>query len=243
MDIPADRPTLLLTRPAKQSERFAAEFRGRFGRNWPIVIAPLTELRQVPAMLDLEGVTALVFTSETGVAAFAALTPRRDIPAWAVGPRTAQAARAAGFTATEGPGDGAGLAGAILRAGHRGPVLCVRGLHQAFDMRAGLGSFGIETKEAILYEQTAIELTAEALAVLNGPRPVLVPLFSPRAAALLSARLPAEHAPLWLASLSPAVADAAGGIDAARRLTASTPDAPAMLDAIAQLLGKARPVT
>ena len=45
----------------------------------------------------LDGAAGLLFTSANGVRAFAAASPRRDLPALAVGDATAAAARAAGF--------------------------------------------------------------------------------------------------------------------------------------------------
>jgi uroporphyrinogen-III synthase len=59
-----------------------------------LAVEPLT-----PPLPDLDRFAALAFTSANGVAAFAALTPRRDRPVFAVGEATAGAAREAGFVA------------------------------------------------------------------------------------------------------------------------------------------------
>lgn len=64
-----------------------------------VLVAPLLEVRPVQATPDLEGISALAFTSANGVSAFARLISRRDLPVFAVGGATAAAARKAGFAA------------------------------------------------------------------------------------------------------------------------------------------------
>ena len=62
------------------------------------LIAPVLAVRAlVQPAPDLTGFTALAFTSPNGVAAFAALTPDRSLPVFAVGDATAERARQAGF--------------------------------------------------------------------------------------------------------------------------------------------------
>ncbi|WP_263596129.1 uroporphyrinogen-III synthase [Brevundimonas aurantiaca] len=64
------------------------------------LIQPLLAVEPLaPPLPDLDRFAALAFTSANGVAAFAALTPRRDRPVFAVGEATAGAAREAGFVA------------------------------------------------------------------------------------------------------------------------------------------------
>lgn len=66
--------------------------------------------------------------------------------------------------------------------------------------------------------------------------------FSPRSAALLAKALPlGMNAPLYLAALSPAVAEMAAAIPHAALVTAARPDADAMLDAVATLIVAASP--
>lgn len=61
------------------------------------MVAPLLEIRPLDTVVDLDGVTALAFTSRNGVEAFAGLSPERTWPVFTVGDATADAARAHGF--------------------------------------------------------------------------------------------------------------------------------------------------
>ncbi len=233
---PAMRPTLLLTRPAGQSARFAAAFEGRFGSGWTIVVSPLTRLVALDADLDLAGISTLIFTSETAVTVFSLKSQDRSLPCWCVGARTADAARRAGFAdIRHGTGNAADLAREMVVAGVLGPCLHPRGVHAAGDVKTLLYSAGIETNEAILYDQTACPLTPQARSLLAARDPVLVPLFSPRAAALAAVEMRGRQCPLWLAAFSPAVAEAAASMKADRVVTSVRPDVGAMLDALARL--------
>lgn len=104
--------------------------------------------------------TALAFTSGNGVAAFAALTPERGLPVFAVGDATAAAAREAGFTAVRSAsGDLGDLAGMIAAAGLDGRLLVPGAREPSGDLpsvlagRGGAGRVG------------AGRVRAEALAV------------------------------------------------------------------------------
>ena len=57
----------------------------------------MLEVRPLPAVVELDGVVALAFTSRNGVDAFAGLSPERALPVFSVGDATADAARAHGF--------------------------------------------------------------------------------------------------------------------------------------------------
>lgn len=233
----APQPVLLLTRPDRQSHRFAAEFRARFGADWPVVIAPLSRLELLSPDLPLDGAGGLIFTSETAVAAFVRISPRRDLPAYCVGPRTAAAARAAGFAVSAGPGEAEGLIRTILAAPRRGRLLYIRGRHVAADLARRLTSAGIETIDCIAYDQVALPLSPEARRLLQGADPVLLPAFSARGAQALVHAMPPDHAPLLFAAISPAVLAAGRGLTPWREGLAPSPDAAGMLAALAGLIG------
>ena len=213
-------PTLLLTRPEPAARRFAAAV-AHLGL--ATVISPV--LRIAPVAHDaarLEGARGLVLTS---VHAVPAAGPGRGRPAICVGPATAQAARAAGFSVTEGPGDAAGMMPLLQELGagwlhphgaHVATVLPVPGM--------------------VVYDQLAQDLTPAARGLLDGPAPVILPLFSPRSARVLAAQAKGARAALWLAPISPAAALAWGG-PAARVAVARAPDAGGVLAAIESLLG------
>ena len=216
---PNPAPILLLTRPEPASRRFAAGL-GHLGVE--VLIAPVLSIRPVAHDAGrLAAARGLVFTS---VNAVPAAGPGRGRPAICVGPATAEAARAAGFDVTEGPGDavrmlplldGLGEGWLHPHGAHVAKVLPVPGM--------------------VVYDQLPEPLNAAAQSALAGPVPVILPLFSPRSARILSDQAVGARAPLWLAPISPAARDAWQG-PAARIAPAPTPDAEGVLWAVERLL-------
>lgn len=229
------RPTLLLTRTEPASADFAGDFRARFGAKWPIVCAPLTALRFMPASPLPDDLHDVIVTSRNAVTALARLTRRRDLRLWCVGEATATVARAAGFEPLAGPGDARGLARLLEKALPGGRVYYPRGADVAHDMSGMLGCAGIETVEAVVYAQEPIAPTAAARRLMAGSAPVLLPLFSPRAARLAESAYPPPRPALRIAAMSAAVARAATPLAPERLVTADRPDAEAMLGALAHL--------
>lgn len=231
-------PTILLTRPAQASDRFALSLRDRFGPEIRIVVSPLLSPLLLSPPLPAGPFRALVFTSETGVAGFRQVSADTGLPAWCVGHRTAAAARDAGFETSSADGDLEALVEEIRKARLTGPLLYARGKDTAGNLQERLLSLNIPVTELVVYEQQATPLTSLAEAILAEDRPVLAPLFSPRTAAFFCAEPPVQqrHAPLMIAALSPAVAAASSAAGAQQTVCAARPDAAAMLDAIASLL-------
>lgn len=226
-------PPVLLTRPAPQSARFADALRERFGAGLRIVVSPLMAAEYLAPVLPMEGLRGLVFTSETGVAGFARLTGRRDLPAHCVGRTTAEAAEAAGLpVATVAGGDAAALAEAL--AGAAGPLLWPRGEDAAVDLAAALAPLPV--RSAIVYRQSPQAASAEARALAGGETSFVLPLFSPRSARLVAAALPERRAPLLVAAMSAQVAAAAAELHPAQIVVAHRPDAAAMVEALAVLI-------
>lgn len=222
-------PVVLITRPLAAARRFAAQIEPL---GLASVIAPL--MRIVPVAHDRAAVAAargLVLTSENAVPHAG---QGRGRPAICVGPRTAAAARAAGFAVREGPGDAAGM---MPMLSDLGPGwLHLRGVRVAAEL---------PVPAVVVYDQETLPLSAEAAALLDGAGPVILPLFSPRSAALAAAATLGARAPLWIVPISAA---AAAAWDRARpprtpppaqSLTAARPDGPAMRDAVARLAGAA----
>lgn len=234
--MPDHRPTLLLTRPASASARFAAAFRAQFGTDWPIVLSPLMETVWQSPMLDLDGVAALIFSSENAVHAYGRLKTARNLRAWCVGSRTAEAARLAGFDVVEGPGDAARLAAMILRTGTGGRVLWLRGQQVAFDIANRLNRAGTETVSVVVYDHKALMPTDAARTLMAGSEPVLLPLFSSLSAARAQAAFADHRAPLWVAALSPTIAAACAPLGACRLSVAVRPDSESLLAALREIL-------
>lgn len=232
------RPVILLTRPEPAAARFAAALRDRLP-GAEVLVAPLIAPRLLsPPLPPVWGdgqVRGLIFTSETGVAGFARIAADRSLPAYCVGPHTADVARAAGFTAHAGGGDAEAVVAELTALRPAAPLLHARGRDARGAIAARLSAAGIETGELIVYEQQEQPLSAPALALLAGNAPVVAPLFSPRTAAIFARAAAGVRAPLYLAAISPAAAAELTGLPARMRITADAPDGPAMLRAAAAL--------
>jgi len=230
------RPTLLLTRPETASLRFAEQVRAVLG-DMPVLIAPILapEFRAADLPERFDG---LIFSSETGVEGFCRLHSCRALTAWCVGPRTADCARRAGFAVIEAGGDARALASRIMADMPRGLLLHARGADTTGTLAEDLRRAGLLVAGAVVYAQIAQPLSSAARHLMMGAAPILLPVFSPRTAQVLLAELDGQRsAPLWLASLSPAVARVASALRPERESVADTPDAAGMIAALARLLG------
>ncbi|MGP1357542.1 uroporphyrinogen-III synthase [Roseicyclus sp.] len=229
----AAAPTLLLTRPRAASMRFALEIAAR----WPgarVVIAPLMEVVPTGAPPVLDGLGAAIFTSGNAVAR---ASPGDGLRAYCIGARTAEAAALAGFDAVMAGETADELVERLVDLRPEGPLLHLHGVHQRGDVVPRLAAAGIDARGTEVYDQRAVPpdtVFFDALAA----RPLLVPLFSPRSAALFREAaepvIGVDPAGMHLFALSAAVRDALppgwhGATDIAAR-----PDAEALLDDIAR---------
>lgn len=237
-------PAFLLTRPAVQSRRFAAQLHQRFGPDLAVTISPLLVPSFLTPPFPQGPFAGLIFTSETGVAAFMAHPARPDdLPklAYCVGARTAKAALNAGLEPVSADGDAIGLIALIRQNGQRGPLLHLCGKHTRGDIVQTLTNAGTPTQACVLYDQTAQDLTQPAVALLRGKEAVMVPLFSPRSAALFCEQVAALSllSPPAYAVLSKTVGDALSGLQNVNMCYADTPTAASLVDAIAEFYGVA----
>jgi len=210
-------PLLLLTRPEAQSRAFAARLAG----GHEVRIAPLSEI--VPVDWDrslADGVRGVILTSANAVPAVAHLAP---LAAWCVGGATARAATEAGFRAHAAAGDAVALVADLARLRPEGPLLHAHGLHLARDMGAALEPLGLTVRSAIVYAARMVPWPADLGAALQGRR-VIAPVFSPRAAAELSARLPSPPEGLRVIAISAAAADRLSDALRGRAVIAEAPD-------------------
>jgi uroporphyrinogen-III synthase len=233
MALTAMQPTLLLTRPRLQSERFADRFRAEQLRV-PLVIAPLMEIVRLPVALPRgPRVGGVILTSENAAACLP-LSIGNPV-AWCVGNRTAAAARARGLSVQVAHGDARALVTLLLRRNPRGTLVHFRGRHQAGDVSGDLRRAGIEVEDVVCYDQVPRPLGVEGRGVLSGCAPVLLPLFSGRSAEL-AGRSCAIAAPLFLAAMSTSVAAAWHGPAPRAVKIAQRPDSESMLHALNRLL-------
>lgn len=149
------------------------------------IVDPLLEVSPLVASIDLSEVSDLAFTSANGVEAFSRLSPRRDLPVFAVGRATAAAATEAGFAdVASADGDVADLARLI--AGARPSSLLWTGARDpAGDLVALLAQAGVSARGVATYETIARTPSDVTLARLDAPLTVL--LHSARAARVLAA--------------------------------------------------------
>jgi uroporphyrinogen-III synthase len=239
MAIQSRVPTVLLTRPAPQSQRFAQELLAKVGPV-EIVQSPLMQVERLAPTVPNRPYTALILTSETGAEAAGQLLQagcQLPMDAFCVGGRTAMAARMAGFRALSADGDVVALAAVIQAHDAKGPLLHLHGEHRAGHLAETLTKGGIETDSIAVYSQNAKPLTAEGQRLLQANAPCLVPIFSPRSASLLAQVMPTERtAPLWIVAISEAAATAALPLRPDRLVIADHPDGENMLQAVAALL-------
>ena len=240
MFVQSRSPTILITRPEAQSQRFASQIRERCG---PVsmVISPLMAPEYFIPHLPDKTFSAIAFTSETAVesarrisAAGVALPSR----AYCVGRHTADAARAAGFASHSADGDVDNLFDLIRASRLTGSLLYFRGNDSVGDLKNTLNLAGIETYSVTTYRQKSLAFNLHAKQILTANSPVIVPLFSPRSAQLFLSELRRVDATslLWVAALSANVAATFVAQPIDRLQIAVDPNGKAMLDAVELLI-------
>lgn len=226
-------PRVWITRTAPGAERTAEAVRLA---GFEPVVSPLLMANPAFAPADitpmLEGVTALAFTSVNGLV-FTGLTPRRDWPVFAVGDRTAEAARQQGFADVRSAGgDARDLAELIRRDWpalpedvQAGRLLVPTATRPAADLSVLLGGL-VQVRAVAVYE------TLESPAAL--PHDVdIVLIHSPRAAETLARRLaPGQASGRLLIALSEACAGPLRPLGFSEIRVASHPDEASLLQAL-----------
>jgi len=200
------------------------------------LVDPLLEVRDLSPVIDLVGVGALAFSSVNGVVAFARLSDDRARPVFAVGDRTAAAAREAGFTQiASADGDVEALTALVLGQAGRleGALLHPSALEPAGDLVSALVAGGLGARRLAVYETVDRRPSATTLDALGDLEAVL--LHSPRAARVLARWLAKHPAPgLRALCLSAAVAAPLEPLAATGRLgfvtSAPHPSETALLD-------------
>lgn len=199
-------PTLVLTRPEAQSREIAVAL----GDDVPVIVSPVLQIVPAGPVPDLRNYAGLIFTSANALA----FVPGLDgTPVYCVGERTADAARAAGADVRLIARNADDL---VARFSGAGPLLHLRGEHARGEIAERLNLAGIETHETVVYRQESLPLTHDARAALEGSRPVVLPLYSPRSATLVGDQLGAVGPAVLVIAMSAAVAaawsEATGGV-------------------------------
>ena len=229
---------LLITRPASSGRTFADAVEARFPGAFSTCLSPLTAIVPEPPALSLEGVQALLFSSQNAVQVFAETWAARDVPALCVGGATATLAQSYGFSAEAAFGDVAALADMAAAAWRPegGHYLYLRGRETAGDLAGSLFSQGIPVEEAILYSQVTLPLSEDAMTWLTMPGFVVAPVFSPASAERLAASIAAIGPDFAADIIAIAISDNAArplsSIPLAALHVAEAPNAEAMLERV-----------
>jgi uroporphyrinogen-III synthase len=160
---------LAVTRPQADGDRTATALRAR---GHQVLVAPL--MRVEPVVADLAGGWgAVIITSANAPGAIVAHPARAalsKLPVFAVGRRSAEAARQAGFSevATAG-GDVRDLVRLIAerQADAAGPLLYLAGEDRAADLTAELAAHGIAAEMRVVYRAVAVPFPLPLVAALK----------------------------------------------------------------------------
>jgi len=137
--------------------------------------------------------------------------------------------------AVSGGGDANALVAMLARKRPKGTLLHAHGTNAKGDVVARLRAAGLLAKGRRVYEQVPMPLTRAARACLIRHKPVVLPLFSPRSAALAGNGAATAVAPLAVVALSRAVSEAWTGPEPRQLSVAKRPDSCSMLESVAVL--------
>jgi uroporphyrinogen-III synthase len=202
-------------------------------RGCDVLLAPLLRVEPVDADPGAGPWGALAFTSANAVRAVAhhaRLRPHAALPVFAVGARTAEAARAAGFGNVIAAGGDKGDLVRVIRERHQGgaDVLYLAGADRTGDLAGDLAAAGIPARLLVVYRAVAVDVlpheAGHALSegALGGVlhfsrRSAAIYIDRSRAAGLLDKALAPSHYCLSQGVAQPLVAAGARDIRVAER--------------------------
>ncbi len=179
------RPQVVVTRPREEAEELAQRLDGL---GYEALIEPMMTIVPLDAPLPApRDYAALAFTSANAVRIFAARAPERDLPVYAVGGRTAQALRDAGFADIRDAGGDAAALAALIRSSSLpgGSVLHLSGRAVARDLNTLLAPDGIKVDRCAIYDaQPSARISARLEEALYARTFDHVLFFSPRTASI-----------------------------------------------------------
>lgn len=221
--------SLLLTRAQADARRFVDTLDPDVVAQTQVVVAPLLRIEAVDAPIEMDADTGVIFTSAKAVG-FAAMGAGRA--AYCVGAMTAQAATAKGWQVRLTAETADALVATITA---NAPLIHLAGRHQRGDIAKRLTAKGLICRRAVIYDQHLQPLSDTAQEVLDGDKPVIVPLFSPRIAGQFADQarnLTQAH----LLAISAAAAQALDGKTPASLHIAAAPTAQEMRRGVEKLL-------
>lgn len=216
------KPILLLTRPRAASEAFAAMVKA----DVEVIISPMMEIQHVTQLPELADDAVAIFTSRNGV-----VMQGNNRPAWCVGEQTTLCAQRAGWQSTYAGITADDLVTSLIGAKPSCPLVHLRGTHTRGNVVERLRAADLDVTDHIVYDQVARALSSRALEALDGKTPVIVPLFSPRSAALF-ASVPPGRARLTCIAMSREVRGKLSEVPFDRLVLAGEPTADAMRESV-----------
>ena len=231
---------VLITRPREDAAPLAAEL-ATLGHE-SLIEPLLTIMPRRDAEIDLQGVQALAFTSANGARVFAGLSPRQDLPVFAVGDSTTEAARGAGFAEVESAGGDVEALAALIAARldpAAGAVFHGAAHHVAGDLQGRLEAAGFAVRRFVLYDAEPIPaFSPAAVAALRDGSIDAILFFSPRTGEtfvrlMSEAKLTHAYGRWHAICLSQAVADRVGGVPWRSLQVAGRPTRAGLLDSLA----------
>ena len=223
------RVSLLLTRPQAGSQAFLDALPRDIAARTVVTISPL--IRITPLNKEAPDADAAIFTSANAID-FAG--PGMGKTAYCVGLATTKKALKHGWHALMAGQCAEELVSALIETPPHQELTHLGGVHARGNIARRLTDAGIPTQHIALYDQTVHDLNAEAIALLNGEKPVIVPLFSPRTAGQFAKQVPGA-APLHIVALSRAVAAEPGSISHKSLTICENPSLGAMVEEVKKL--------
>ena len=232
-------PRILVTRSEPGASETAVRLRAS---GFAPVIEPLFVIEPIAASGDVHipAFDALAFTSANGVRRFALLSPRRDVPVFCVGARTASVARELGFAgAISADGDVSALADLVVSRLPTGAKLLHAGNEDSRgDLAGHVQASGRNAEFLPIFRAIPVTAPGPALARHFSGEAKLdaVLIHSPRAGTILADLAAASGgAGLPVAAISHAAAAPLLAHASAVEI-AATPDEPALISALARLV-------
>lgn len=200
-EAPVQKIGLLMTRPEGSNGPFVAQIAGDILARLTVVETPLIAITPLGTDPMLNPKDAAIFSSSNGVRYAPAGQGRR---AFCVGKRTTETASSAGWNAICAGQTADALVQYLIANKPQMRLRHLSGVHQRGDIVTRLTAAGLNAAQTQIYDQPLLPLSKTAQNLLSQNGPVIVPLFSPRAAAQFAACSPRQSG-LTVICLSAAV--------------------------------------
>jgi uroporphyrinogen-III synthase len=224
-----ENPTILITRPAADADRFLAMLRAEAG-SFEASICPAFGFEEIP--LNAPRFDAAVFTSRAGVS-FAPAGEGRT--AYCVGDSTAQMAQDAGYTCASANGSAEELVALILEQSPAGSLHHIRGEISRGNITERLVAQGINCTAVIAYRKVPHAPRANITEALRGASNLIIPLFSAETVSIIASWGVTLEGHVVVA-ISAEVAEAAQALTPVETLVSEQPNMRGMAAATARLI-------